>query len=277
MKIRGSHFATLALVATLVSCGGLGGPAPVNRYMLVTEAGSRLTKVTIPSNARTSLQEGLSSTGHFRISPDGQFFLASIGGKLHRGLMSNGTSTEISGYKFGDWNDAGTRIIAVSTTNVVTELSSTGTTTFETIFNGNFGGGIFSIDVRGSSILMSYSASGWARITTVPLVGGTPTFLTPDGVSYVNPRWKPDGTKIVCENSIANRDIFVMNADGTGLTALANTADSETGPVFLDDSTVLFTFSAGSNSSVYSVPVTGGTAASYYTVTGFPVVEDIQP
>jgi hypothetical protein len=277
MKIRGSHFATLALVATLVSCGGLGGPAPVNRYMLVTEAGSRLTKVTIPSNARTSLQEGLSSTGHFRISPDGQFFLASIGGKLHRGHMSNGTSTEISGYKFGDWNDAGTRIIAVSTTNVVTELSSTGTTTFETIFNGNFGGGIFSIDVRGSSILMSYSASGWARITTVPLVGGTPTFLTPDGVSNVNPRWKPDGTKIVCENSIANRDIFVMNADGTGLTALANTADSETGPVFLDDSTVLFTFSAGSNSSVYSVPVTGGTAASYYTVTGFPVVEDIQP
>jgi hypothetical protein len=277
MKINWSIIAGLPLILTILNCGGAGGGGSAGRFMLVVEGGSRLTKVSIPDNTRTSLTDELDSPSHFRISPDGVYFLASIGGILRRGVTSTGVSSPIPGYKFGDWNSDGSRIIAVSDSNVITPLNSTGSSAFEPIFNGNFGGGISSIDVNGEMIVMSYIPSGWSRITTLPLSGGTPTFLTPNGASFSNPRWSPNATKIVCESSVPDSDIHIMSADGTGFTDLATTTSFESDPVFLDNSTVLYTFIGVGSSSVYSVPATGGSSSAYYSVSGFPGIRDVQP
>lgn len=54
------------------------------------------------------------------------------------------------------------------------------------------------------------------------------TNLTNDLAQDVEPQWSPDGSKIVFTSSNRDgrtdnvRDVWVMNADGTGQTALTN-------------------------------------------------------
>ncbi len=51
------------------------------------------------------------------------------------------------------------------------------------------------------------------QIWTVPARGGTPTRLTHEGISRIQPSWSPDGTLIAYGD---DHGISVMNADGTG-------------------------------------------------------------
>ena len=60
--------------------------------------------------------------------------------------------------------------------------------------------------------------------------------LTDNAWSDEYPRWSPDGTRIVfTANPRGHYDIFVMNADGTGITAVAATPADETEPAWLPD------------------------------------------
>ena len=60
--------------------------------------------------------------------------------------------------------------------------------------------------------------------------------LTDNAWSDEYPRWSPDGTRIAfAANPRGNHDIFVMNADGTGTTAVAETPADETEPAWLPD------------------------------------------
>lgn len=54
--------------------------------------------------------------------------------------------------------------------------------------------------------------------------GSNPVALTTDGRANLHPSWSPDGTKIAFQSERAGgREIFVINADGTGLTQLTFT------------------------------------------------------
>src|SRR4051794_37524773 len=55
-----------------------------------------------------------------------------------------------------------------------------------------------------------------AQIYVVPVAGGAPRRLTPDGSSSSRPRWTPDSKRIVFESDRSNgSQIWSMNADGT--------------------------------------------------------------
>ncbi len=54
--------------------------------------------------------------------------------------------------------------------------------------------------------------------------------LTNTAVAENNPAWSPDGTKIAFDRVIGpgfNRQVFVMNADGTGATPVPNTSGGD--------------------------------------------------
>lgn len=63
------------------------------------------------------------------------------------------------------------------------------------------------------------------------------------GIGGFHPAWSPDGAKIAfdCQVDIGNRDICVINADGTGVTRLTNDAAADYEPAWKPDgSRILF-------------------------------------
>ena len=108
------------------------------------------------------------------------------------------------------------------------------------------------------------------EIYTVPSAGGTPTRLTDNDVDDANPAFSPDGTKIAFDSvgslpsGGSTLDVFVMNADGTGLTNLTARPDSQTDPTFSPDGTKIAFVNAGgafnvsSRSGIFVMPSGGG-------------------
>jgi Tol biopolymer transport system component len=60
------------------------------------------------------------------------------------------------------------------------------------------------------------------RIYTTSADGLVQTELLADGTAAETPKWSPDGTKIVYARRVSTPEIAVMNADGSGVTKLAD-------------------------------------------------------
>jgi Tol biopolymer transport system component len=70
--------------------------------------------------------------------------------------------------------------------------------------------------------------SGLHQVPITPACGGA--FSDPRSVSCFSPSWSPDGTKIVFTRISANgtqQNIYTVNADGSGLTRVANSGGSQ--------------------------------------------------
>lgn len=75
-----------------------------------------------------------------------------------------------------------------------------------------------SISPDGRWLAYDSNVSGNQEIFRIPLSGGDPEQLTRNGFDDFHPAWSPDGTEIVFYSlKNGNRDIYVMNADGTGM------------------------------------------------------------
>lgn len=62
------------------------------------------------------------------------------------------------------------------------------------------------------------------------------TQLTSDPADDIQPRFSPDGSKVVfCSNRTGNWDIWLINSDGTGLTQLTHELTDEIAPCFSPD------------------------------------------
>jgi Tol biopolymer transport system component len=75
-------------------------------------------------------------------------------------------------------------------------------------------------------------------ICTIPADGGPRTNLTKRLATYEDLRWSPDGTKIVfiapdpSEPLFGDPDLFIMNADGSGVVRLTRNSETEQTPVW---------------------------------------------
>ena len=95
-----------------------------------------------------------------------------------------------------------------------------------------------SISPGGETIVFSSDRSGRpGDLYTIPVTGGTPTQLTDTpGFAEEDPVWSPDGTKVAFGgkqfDAGADYDIYVINADGTGRTALTGGPGNDTDPTW---------------------------------------------
>ncbi|HYX30770.1 MAG TPA: PKD domain-containing protein, partial [Pyrinomonadaceae bacterium] len=90
------------------------------------------------------------------------------------------------------------------------------------------------------------------------------TRLTIDGSNNENPRWSPDGTKILFQSDRDNQgsgsyDIYVMNANGSGQTRLTTDANDDSAASWSPDGTkiVFQSLRNGVNYQVYTMNANG--------------------
>ena len=95
---------------------------------------------------------------------------------------------------------------------------------------------------RGELWLMNATGGGWRRLTVADPALVNFVFYYPD--EY--PTWSPDGRKIAFRRSFPSgvSDIFIVNADGTGVSQLTNTGAAAT-PSWSPDGTQIAFSSAG--------------------------------
>lgn len=124
------------------------------------------------------------------------------------------------------------------------------------------------ISPSGDEIAFTYKGD----IYTVPSAGGTATRITatPDDIE-TTPIWSPDGKRIAFAGSHhGSNDIFIVNADGSGLRRLTSYSQSETPEAFSPDGKLIYfsaaiqdpaesaMFPSARLTEVYTVPAEGG-------------------
>lgn len=225
--------------AVILGCGGGGGGVSGSTdYIYYVDGSTSIMRQDFPTGNPFTAGSG-TNMSNVRLSPDKSQLLFVNGTTLYL-VNANGTGlTTLTGYKVGDWNSDGTKVFAVTTDNKVRSMNPDGSGVSADLFDGNFGGGITSIDLNdaGTKIAVVYSPSGWPRIHTMNLDGSGVFAVTVNNIDSTNARWQPDGSSFVFERG---GDIFTIEADGTGESALANTGATEGMPSFRDNSTILY-------------------------------------
>jgi hypothetical protein len=119
---------------------------------------------------------------------------------------------------------------------------------------------------------------GVASLGTLSAQGGDRQPLVTDGMSgrvYPGPQWSPDGTKVAfASNRDGDFDIYVVNADGSGLVNLTNNAVDDTSPAWSPDGRrITFDTMRDGQSEVYAMNADGSSPGN---LTAF-LVEDANP
>lgn len=99
------------------------------------------------------------------------------------------------------------------------------------------------ISPDGTRIVVSHhdAADGRSRLYTLPIDGGEPVLVTPNGPSYWH-GWSPDGrTLVYCAERDGDYDVFAIPADGSGPEVrLTDAPGLDDGPEFSPDGAWIF-------------------------------------
>jgi TolB protein len=88
------------------------------------------------------------------------------------------------------------------------------------------------ISPDGQFVVYVSTQSGTPQLFRVPSSGGSPVQLTSLANGATWPQYSPDGTKIAFVSGATNDDIYLMNADGSGIIQLTNSSADECKPAF---------------------------------------------
>jgi Tol biopolymer transport system component len=102
--------------------------------------------------------------------------------------------------------------------------------------------------------VMNANGSGVGRLT---FDGGDPDDPTAPRHDSLNPAWSPDGSRIAFDTTRdGNREVYVINADGTGLVDVSNHESSDYAPAWSPDGTQLtFTSTRAGQVDIWAVDV----------------------
>lgn len=86
------------------------------------------------------------------------------------------------------------------------------------------------------------------------------TRLTDNPDDDIYPRWSPDGSRIAFESRReANRDIYLMNPDGSNVLRLTDSFDRDSTPIWVDEGRgVVFARESNFDMDLFLIPATGG-------------------
>jgi TolB protein len=109
--------------------------------------------------------------------------------------------------------------------------------------------------------VMDADGSGVRRLT---LDGGDPTDPTAPRHDSLNPAWSPDGSRIAFDTTRdGNREVYVINADGTGLVNVSNDPSTDYAPAWSPDGTQLsFTSTRAGQEDIWAIDVSSFPAST---------------
>ena len=118
-----------------------------------------------------------------------------------------------------------------------------------------------------ASSSIAFASAG--SLSTVDLVtGSVAALLSNAGYTLSSPAWSPDGAKIAfigTKTADGSTDLWVANADGTGLTDLTNDAANDADPAWTNDGAkILYATDRDGNFEIYSI-LPDGTGATRLT------------
>src|SRR3989442_3836057 len=108
-----------------------------------------------------------------------------------------------------------------------------------------------------SKVAFTSTRDGFMQIYVMNAEGSGQARLTSDGSNDDNPRWSPDGSKILFQSDRDNpgtNDIYLMNADGSGQTRLTTDANDDSAAVWSGNGSKI-AFQSLRNSSFYQIYV----------------------
>lgn len=231
----------------MAGCGGSSAAGPTGTELFFTRGNRQLVARNDLSGVIRQVYEApLGVLRSPRRSPDGSKILLSTGTSLIV-VNSDGTgAVTIANHRAGDWNADGTRIFAINDTNQVVTMNPDGTGISASLFDGSAGGGMVDLDVNatGTKIAFTSVPNGWIQIKTMDSDGTdvSAALTATSGEANLEPRWNADSTKLVYTRQLGGaRDVWSMNADGTGKVQLTNTTDHEFAPLFRSDNSIAYT------------------------------------
>jgi len=154
------------------------------------------------------------------------------------------------------WSPSGDRVLVVTPSSELISIDvATGVPT-----TLPYQADVATFDTTGDLILFSTPSS--IRIGHADGSGVVRTIGGPGGRFVEFPRFSPDGQRIAfaaAPPASNNTDIYVVNADGTGMTRVAGTPAVETYPTWSPDGqTLVYTSSKRDVVDLWRVPVSGG-------------------
>jgi Tol biopolymer transport system component len=258
----------LGCLATAFGCAGSGtNTILAGPFVYYVRNGSTLIQRDQPTGSEHVVVTSGGLINNLRLSPNKSRLLYVNVGVVHVVNVNGSGDVVLTGYKAGDWNGDGTKLMVIANNNMIHSINPDGTGASAPLFDGSAGAGLASLDVNPAGDLMAvvYGPTGFFRIFTMNLDGTGQAPITANGVSSENARFSPDGTKIAFDRSGPDRDILTVNFDGTGEVTIAGEVDvDETQPTYRSDGSIIYTrLVDGQGNNLWIMSGTGTGKAPY--------------